>query len=85
MTSGEFDENDLDADEEAIALRLEVQNKTDSRKKIDLTQETQKILEAEDDYDDFDLLDAEIDPRDVRSRLRLANLEEEVEFEKKAI
>ena len=32
--------------------------------------------------DDFDLLDATIDPKDVRSLMRRAELEEEIEYEK---
>ena len=55
-----------------------------ARERVDLTLEQQAMTEEDgaDEMDDFDLLDATIDPKDVRSLMRRAELEEEIEYEK---
>ena len=54
------------------------------REKIDLTLEQTALTEEDgaDEMDDFDLLDATIDPTDTRSMKRRAELEQEIEYEK---
>lgn len=53
------------------------------REKVDLTVEQTAVLEEDgmDEMDDFDLLDATIDPTDVKSMERRNELEEEIEYE----
>ena len=56
---------------------------TVGRDKVDLTLEQSKIDDEDglDEMDDFDLLDATIDPTDVKSLKRKIQLEEEIEYE----
>ena len=56
---------------------------TVGRDKVDLRLEQSKIDDEDglDEMDDFDLLDATIDPTDVRSLKRKIQLEEEIEYE----
>ncbi len=51
--------------------------------KIDLTVEQDQVNEDEgmEEMDDFDLLDASIDPTDVKSLERRYELEAEIEYE----
>ena len=53
------------------------------REKVDLTLEQTAVKddEGEDDMDDFDLLDATIDPTDVKSLDRRNELEADIEYE----
>lgn len=39
-------------------------------------------ISALDEMDDFDLLDATIDPTDIKSMMRVAQLEQEIRYEK---
>ena len=53
---------------------------------VDLRDEQTKKQGAEDDeIDDFDLLEATVDPNDLKTKRRVAKLEEEIEYEKKLI
>lgn len=53
---------------------------------VDLREEQTKKQDAgEDEIDDFDLLEATVDPNDLKTRRRVAKLEEEIEYEKKLI
>jgi hypothetical protein len=61
----------------------------ESREMIDLTaQQTSGVDSATggvDDMDDFDLLDATIDPMDLKTIERVRRLEEDIEYEKSFI
>lgn len=60
-----------------------------NRELVDLTQEQVQQgagdVGALDEMDDFDLLDATIDPTDVKSMLRVHQLKEEIQYEKSFI
>ena len=53
------------------------------RERVDLTIEQAKVEDDEgmEEMDDFDLLDATLDPTDVKSLERRQELEEEIEYE----
>lgn len=53
------------------------------RERVDLTIEQAAVEDAEDfeEMDDFDLLDATIDPTDIKSLQKRKLLEEEIEYE----
>lgn len=53
------------------------------REKVDLTLEQKKVEDDDnmEEMDDFDLLDASLDPTDVRSLKRRMELETEIEYE----
>jgi hypothetical protein len=58
--------------------------------RIDLTKSQLASLESEggdstNQVDDFDLLDAKIDPKDIRTMKKVQKLHEEIEFEKTKI
>ena len=75
----EVEDRDSDADhdeEEAIAS-------LNRRQTVDLTVEQTQLVEEDqaDELDDFDLLDATIDPTDVKSMMKRRELEAELEYE----
>jgi len=55
--------------------------------RIDLTREQTKAREDQGmvEMDDLDLLDATIDPMDIKTRIKVKRLEEEIESEKNMI
>ena len=57
------------------------------KKRIDLTKETESLDggNIEDDMDDFDLLEATINPTDVKSIEKVKRLQEEIDNEKMRI
>ena len=57
------------------------------KKRIDLTKETESLDggKIEDDMDDFDLLEATINPTDVKSIEKVKRLQEEIDNEKMRI
>ena len=61
-----------------------VAKETGGPERIDLTQ--QQLAMDQDDQtntiDDFDLLEAKVDPKDIRSQVKIAQLEDEIESEK---
>ena len=65
-----------DEEEEAIAS-------LNRRQTVDLTVEQTQLVEDDqaDEMDDFDLLDATIDPTDVKSMMKRRELEAELEYE----
>ena len=69
-------ERDSDAEEEGDML-------VGGHEKVDLTIEQTQINDDEglEEMDDFDLLDASIDPTDVKSLERRHELEAEIEYE----
>ena len=69
------DISDLDEDEVDASY---------GREKVDLTVEQTSAVDGDDaldEMDDFDLLDATIDPHDINSLMKRAKLETEIEFE----
>ena len=72
--AGEVDGSDGEEEEEAAAY---------GRDKVDLTIEQTKMEDDDgmDEMDDFDLLDATIDPTDVKSLQRRHELETEIQYE----
>ena len=62
----------------------EEENLEFGREKVDLTIEQTSTVDGDegmDEMDDFDLLDATIDPQDIRSLEKRAELEAEIEYE----
>ena len=54
------------------------------REKVDLTIEQTSTVDGDDgldEMDDFDLLDATIDPQDIKSLDKRSKLEQEIEYE----
>jgi hypothetical protein len=76
------DVNDSDKSDFEILTKAEERN----RELVDLTKEqVQKgtgDISALDEMDDFDLLDASIDPTDIKSMERVAKLQQEIAYEK---
>lgn len=70
----------------AIFEQEEGQQEEDSEKRIDLTKEQIDVEDSQENLiDDFDLLEAKLDPRDLASQVRKARLEREIEVEKLVI
>lgn len=57
----------------------------EERETIDLREEQSQANDEDDEMDEFDLLDASIDAKDIRTQNKIANLEQEIEEEKRLI